>query len=128
MARHDWVALAENGMDVITDIWFYTAYALPDLGHELGLTDINYDYENYWEWITGDVLGVSLDIIRTHTIRATNTPTRIFRLDSPPTFTQGVIELLVQRIKGVGVAPIMLGSWIYRSGNTFDQRLDHTIL
>jgi hypothetical protein len=127
MAHEHRMVLEEDGMDAITDIWFYTAHALPDLGHALGLTDINYDHDNYWEWITGDLLGVALDSTRTHTILAAETPTRIFRLGHPPTFTPMVIELLVQRIKGVGVAPIMLGSWIYRSGNTFDQRLDHTI-
>jgi hypothetical protein len=114
-------------MDGITDIWFYTELPLTGLGEALGLSDIDHDGENYWEWIIGNLAGVALDISRTHTAPAAATPTTIFRLNEHQAFTSDMINVLVPRIQAVGITPIMLGSWIYRSGNDFDLRVDRTI-
>jgi hypothetical protein len=114
-------------MAEITDIWFYTGLPLSKLGAVLGLSDIEPDGENYWEWIIGELDGLALDITRTHTVPAADTPTRIFRLGGQRAFSQAMIDVLVERITAAGIAPIMLGAWIYRSGNDFDLRVDGTI-
>ena len=114
-------------MDAITDIWFYTALPLVELGEALGLSGIDPDAENYWEWIIGNLAGVALDITRTHTVPSGETPTRIFRLGDDRGFSQAMIDTLVLDIKAAGIAPIMLGAWIYRSGNDFDVRVDRII-
>jgi hypothetical protein len=114
-------------MAEITDIWFYTELPLTELGEALGLSGIEPDCENYWEWIIGNLAGVALDITRTHTVAAADTPTTIFRLGDQRALAQSLIDVLVPRLQAAGIAPIMLGSWIYRSGNDFDLRVDRII-
>jgi len=38
-----------------------------------------------------------------------------------------MIDALVSRLRVAGIAPVMLGAWIYRSGNDFDLRVDRAI-
>src|SRR4051812_29476491 len=70
--------------DTITDVWFRSPAALAEIVEALGLSDVSFDAEDFWEWAIGTLDEVKLDVTRTHQRPAASVDTRIFRLDNKP--------------------------------------------
>jgi hypothetical protein len=107
-------------MKDITDVWFVTKLDIEELAEKIGLSDIDADAENYWEWVTGSLIEFKLDITRTHTVPPEETETRIFLLEEKKQFTQELCDLIEERLKQLNIAPIHFGSWVYKQGNDFE--------
>jgi len=103
----------------VTDIWFRSALSLDEITVKLGLADVTFDAENYWEWAIGTLSGMQLDITRTHTQPAEATDTRIFLLGNMR-FTDDLIADVVSRLRSFVSGTIWCGRWEYRSGDDFD--------
>jgi hypothetical protein len=103
----------------ITDIWFRSARSLEEIADALGLVEVNYDAEDYWEWMIGTFGDVKLDVTRTHTCPPQQTDTRIFQVGRGA-FGKDLIDGIVSRLSPVASAPISCGRWVYRSGNDYD--------
>jgi hypothetical protein len=114
-------------MDKITDVWFYCGLSLEYLATKLGLSNVYYDYENDWEWVTGYFSNCHLDITRIHWLEAADTETRIFLLGEDKDFNASLIDQLVERLKDIGIDKLHLGQWQYVSGEGFEQRLSETL-
>lgn len=110
-------------MAKITDIWFKTDLSLPELAEGLGVIDIYYDMENYWEWITGGFQGFSVDITRTHKVDPQNTPTRVFLLSNEGSMPYEFSQTFVTQLQKLNIDPIYLGRWMYKYGNEFEQKI-----
>lgn len=85
----------------------------------LGLSDVSYDDEDYWEWAIGTLDGVRLDVTRTHQHPAASVDTRVFRLDLAP-IASDLLAKLTERLSTVARGPISWGRWMPRQGNDFD--------
>jgi prophage antirepressor-like protein len=107
-------------MQKITHVWFVTEMNLYNLAHKLGMVNIEEDAENFWEWVTGELMGVTLDITRTHTVPPTKTDTRIFLLDKNNYFPDELLDILTKKLKILQISPLYLGSVKYISGNDFE--------
>jgi hypothetical protein len=95
---------------------------LEEIADALGLTEVSYDAENYWEWMIGTLGDVELDVTRTHTCPPELTDTCIFQV-SRGGFGKELIDVIVARLSPVTTAPIGCGRWLYRSGNHYDVEL-----
>jgi hypothetical protein len=93
--------------------------ALDAIASRLGLSDVDADCENYWEWVIGTLPGheIQLDITRTHQVPASETDTRIFVWEGPDgrLFSDPIIELIARRLRDGGISPVHAGRWDYRS-------------
>jgi hypothetical protein len=92
---------------------------LDEIAVTLGLAEVTFDAENYWEWAIGTLAGARLDITRTHTQPPETTDTRIFLLDNM-TFSENLIAEVVARLRAFVSGSIKCGRWEYRSGDDFD--------
>jgi hypothetical protein len=109
-------------MDGSTDVWFRSRLPLPALAAELGAAVTEIDSEDYWEWVVGDVAGITINITRTHTKSRAKTDTRIFRVDSDSrAFPDTALRHLLGQLERLKVDPVHVGTWVYRDGNNFDQ-------
>ena len=106
---------------MITDIWFRTSKSLKEVTECLGLLDVSFDAENYWEWAIGELHGAKLDVTRTHTRPPESTETRIFMLDNSA-FPDELKNAIVQSLRPIVSGSIYCGQWIYVSGNDFALR------
>ena len=98
----------------IGDIWFRCGLGLEEIAKRIGLSDVSYQAENYWEWVIGE-----LDITRTHKVPELEADTRIFPCQGgeyDPALEETVIEL----VRPLAVGSIKCGQWQYRSGNDYD--------
>src|SRR4051794_27904535 len=84
--------------DTISDVWFRSPAELAEIVEALGLSDVTYDAEYYWEWAIGTLDGVQLDVTRTHQQPAASVDTRIFRLDNAP-ISSDLIAKLTERLR-----------------------------
>ena len=106
-------------MTKITNIWFRSALDLESLAEILGFSNVDYDAENYWEWVIAELDGVKLDMTRTHKRAAIETDASIFRLDHKefePALKQNIVSCLLSTIDG----QVTCGERVYLSGNEFD--------
>jgi hypothetical protein len=103
----------------ITDIWFRSPRSLEEIAAALGLSGVEVDGEDTWDWVIGDLLGVRLDVTRNHRKPAGQTETRIFRLDRAP-FTPVERAEIAARLRQALDVQTTCGRWVYRSGNDFD--------
>jgi hypothetical protein len=92
----------------VTEIWFRSALALDEITVKLGLADVAFGAENYWEWAIGMLSGKQLDITRPHTQPAEATDTRIFLLDNTR-FTDELIVDVVSRLRSFVSGTIWCG-------------------
>ena len=112
--------------DTISDVWFRCPADLAEIVEALGLSDVNYDAENYWEWAIGTLDGVQLDVTRTHQQPAATVDTRIFRLDNRP-ISNEMLTKVVERLRTIAHGRVSWGRWVYRQGNEYElQAVGHT--
>lgn len=105
----------------ITDLWFRSPLGLEELVVILGLADATFDAEDYWEWAVGTLVGVELDVTRTHRRPADSVDTRVFRLDNGA-ISEELRVKLVDRLRPVARGGVWWGRWVHREGNDFDLR------
>ena len=105
--------------ELITDIWFRSERSLVDLASDLGLSDVVHDAENHWEWVTGWLDDVQLDITRTHRKPALDVDTRIFR-PTRGAFDARLKALVLDALRPVVAGTIRCGRWTYVSGEEFE--------
>ncbi|WP_444905953.1 hypothetical protein ACJJIR_15020 [Microbulbifer sp. SSSA008] len=110
-----------------SDIWFRTEKSLEQIGEILGLVNISYDVENYWEWILGNYGEFRVDVTRAHTVSPEETETRVFLLGDNRTFTNELIRDFSGKLKLSGVSTIYIGKWVYVKGNDFDLQVREKI-
>ena len=103
----------------ITDIWFRSKLPLAEIARRLGLRDVTDDAENYWEWVSGTLGDIRLNITRTHTQPAERVDTRIF-LPGEDDFSVVLLAELVERLQAFVPDSIVGGRWEHRAGNEFD--------
>lgn len=100
-------------MNEITDIWFLTNLKLEDLADQLELEEIEYDYENMFEWVTGKFGKHDLNISRAHEdfVEKTKETTVFLQYNYPPKkkFSEDLVQKLVSKLKTVNISPIYLG-------------------
>ncbi|MBA4031789.1 MAG: hypothetical protein C0478_12990 [Planctomyces sp.] len=103
-----------------TDIWFRSPRSLEEIADILGLADVSFDAEDYWEWAIGTlaVERLQIDVTRTHKVPPGLTETRIFRLDSE-SFTADHIEKISLILLPIATAGVVWGEWKYQRGNDF---------
>lgn len=103
-----------------TDIWFRSTCSLEEIADILGLADVSFDAEDYWEWAIGTLVveRIQLDITRTHTVPPGLTETRIFRLDSE-SFTDDHIKKISLTLLRIAITGVVWGEWRYSQGNDF---------
>src|SRR4051812_31039075 len=97
----------------LSDMWFKTGLDLQDLGKKLGLLNVSYDYENVFEWVSGEVDGYHINISRTHLEPPSEVETNISlehatgeKVDLHPQLQ----NILLTKLKKIGVSPIYFGS------------------
>lgn len=105
----------------VTDVWFRSPLDLTEIVQALGLDEVSFDAEDYWEWAIGTLDEVQLDVTRPHREPAATVDTRIFRLDNGP-LSNELLEKLIDRLRNVARGRISWGRWVYRSGQDFDLR------
>ena len=103
----------------ITDIWFCSKLPLAEIARRLGLSDVTDDAEDYWEWVSGTLGDIRLDITRTHTLPPDRVDTRIFILEGDE-FSATLSAELVGRLQAFVPGPVAGGRWEHRTGNEFD--------
>lgn len=104
----------------VSDIWFTSDLNLKAIADLLNEGDNSVDGENYWEWIDFSFKGYSLTITRTHRKRPDETDTRIY-LPGLRSFPAKLMEEICLKLVALEVGEILLGKWIYVSGNTYDK-------
>ncbi|ADG66822.1 hypothetical protein Plim_0978 [Planctopirus limnophila DSM 3776] len=104
----------------ITDIWFRSTCSLEEIADILGLADVSFDAEDYWEWAIGTLVveRIQLDITRTHTAPPGLTETRIFRLDLE-SFTDDHIKKISLTLLPIAITGVVWGEWRHKQGNDF---------
>ena len=103
----------------ITDIWFRTALPLAELARRLELRGVTDDVENVWEWMSGTLDGVPLNITRMHVPPAALAETRIF-IPEGNEFPAALLDQLIGRLRTIIAGPVVCGRWEHRTGNEFD--------
>ncbi len=111
---HEYEVFSATSHTDVTAIWFRTMLDLEALGRELGLTNREFDYENVYEWITGEFEGQKLNISRRH--EHALSPKNEFTLIRPDRatnanrpFDQRVRESLGRKLCALGLAPVFMG-------------------
>lgn len=107
-------------MSRITDIWFRSEKSLEEIAGILGLEDVAYENENYWEWVIGRYGQTKYDITRTHTKTAIEVDTRIFLCGRNRNFSEPLLDKVAGLLIDSGIAPVIYGAWIYVKGNEYD--------
>lgn len=102
----------------IRDLWFRSPLSLLVIAQQLQLRDIEFDLENYWEWVIGWLDDVKLDITRTHTQPPESVDTRIFDYNLAP-FRDDILDTLVARLRPIVVGAIYAGQSEYLGGEDF---------
>ncbi|TGK41522.1 hypothetical protein [Leptospira andrefontaineae] len=110
-------------MSIIKDIWFHTNLDLNILASNIGLIQVEMDAENHWEWVTGYLENVQLDITRPIDSKSDIYEVRIFRLGESPIISGELHSLIVTRLIKLGISPIYIGIWNYLSGNDFEKNI-----
>jgi hypothetical protein len=106
-------------MASVTDIWFHSTSTLLQAAEALGLSAPDHDSENYWEWVNGELCGITLSITRAHAQSRRDAFVRVFRVDNGE-FASDLTDLVIERLRPLALGSIKCGRWIYRSGNDFD--------
>jgi hypothetical protein len=107
-------------MTSVTDIWFRSSATLLETAAALGLVVAVHDAEDHWEWVTGELRGIGLDITRTHTRPPRDVDVRVFRSDNRALGTD-LIDLAVERVRPLAMSSIKCGRWLNRSGNDYER-------
>jgi len=105
----------------IYNIWFASKLetSLEDLGKQLGLSEIAYDTENIFEWITGKLNCIELDISRPWNIPEQLSDieilveTLIVPTDYKDSFTKKYATELASHLKDLDLGPIYLDNKVY---------------
>ena len=103
----------------ITDIWFRTALPLAEIARRLELSGVTDDAENVWEWVSGTLHSVPLNITRMHVPPAALAETRIF-IPEGNEFPTALLGQLIGRLQTIIAGPVVCGRWEHRTGNEFD--------
>ncbi|MCF7981768.1 MAG: hypothetical protein K9K86_07260 [Pseudomonadales bacterium] len=106
---------------VITDIWFVTEMDLQELASKLGLTNINFDSGDNWQWISGELLDFKLDITQTYPEGFNKAQTRVFLFDKDLHFSVGFTDFLAIKLKTFGISPIYFGRWLPITDHQYKQ-------
>ncbi len=114
-------------MRKITDIWFRSEHSLEELKMLLDIQNPEFDAENYWEWVIGEIGDSRINMSRTHTVAPCNTDTRIFLLGSEQEFNEDLISSIIQSLQKGGIASISLGHWEYLSSNDYNRHESQNI-
>jgi hypothetical protein len=104
----------------VTDLWFRCDRSLVAIGEGLGLTDLQHDSENVWEWVIGDVAGARVDVTRDHRPPRHDTDVRIF-LWKGGELSAELRAAIVSRLFTLGVDRVAYGRWKYLRGNEFEK-------
>ena len=108
---------------LIRDLWFVTECSLEELANKIGLENAYYDLENYWEWVGGRIGDDGFNISRTHRLLPHESDTRIVVRSVSPRGR----NILIERLQGLGITPIYLGSWGYIGNEEFEKIVYETI-